>query len=88
MPPDLGGPPTHIHSREDELFTRVQGRVEVELDGTRHVLGQSDSLLMPRGVPHVFRNPFDEEARVIAVVSPPGWRTATERCPSCHPGAT
>ena len=86
VPTGLGGPPTHIHSREDELFTCVQGRVEVELDGVRHVLGPGDSLLMPRGVPHVFRNPFDEETRVIAVVSPPGLENYYRELSELPPG--
>ena len=72
VPPGLGGPPTHVHTREDELFTCTQGRVRVELDGQEHVLGEGDSLLMPRNVPHMFHNPFDEECRVVAVVSPGG----------------
>jgi len=72
VPPGLGGPPTHVHSREDELFTCVAGKVAVELDGVEHVLGTGSVLRMPRGVPHMFHNPFDEETRIVAVVSPPG----------------
>ncbi|MFD9737277.1 cupin domain-containing protein [Umezawaea sp. NPDC059074] len=72
VPPGLGGPPTHVHSREDELFTCVAGKVVVELDGVEHVLGTGSVLRMPRGVPHMFHNPFDEETRIVAVVSPPG----------------
>lgn len=72
VPVGLGGPPTHIHSREDELFICVKGKVHIVLDGVEHVLSAGSALLMPRGVPHVFTNPFDEETRIIAVVSPPG----------------
>lgn len=72
VPVGLGGPPTHIHSREDELFICVQGRVRIVLDGVEHVLSAGSSLLMPRGIPHVFTNPFDEETRIVAVVSPSG----------------
>jgi mannose-6-phosphate isomerase-like protein (cupin superfamily) len=72
VPVGLGGPPTHIHSREDELFICVKGKVKIVLDGVEHVLSAGSSLLMPRGVPHVFTNPFDEETRIVAVVSPPG----------------
>lgn len=86
VPPGLGGPPTHIHSREDELFICVKGQVEIELGGQRHVLGQGDSLLMPRGVPHVFRNPFEEETRIVAVVSPPGLENYYRELSNLPPG--
>ncbi|MCE0764595.1 cupin domain-containing protein [Pseudonocardia kujensis] len=86
VPPGLGGPPTHIHSREDELFTCVQNKVTVELDGEKHVLGEGDSLLMPRGVPHVFYNPFDEETRIVAVVSPPGLEVYYKELSELPPG--
>ena len=72
VPVGLGGPPTHIHSREDELFICVAGKVRIELDGQEHILTPGSVLLMPRGVPHMFHNPFDEETRIIAVVTPPG----------------
>lgn len=72
VPPGLGGPPTHIHTREDELFICVAGTTRVELDGEEHILTPGSALLMPRGVPHMFHNPYDEETRIVAVVSPPG----------------
>ncbi|WP_021600311.1 cupin domain-containing protein [Actinomadura welshii] len=72
VPPGLGGPPTHVHSREDEMFTCTRGRVRIELDGEHHLLRAGDSLLLPRRVPHTFDNPFQDETRVVAVVSPPG----------------
>jgi quercetin dioxygenase-like cupin family protein len=72
VPAGLGGPPTHVHTREDELFTCTQGKVRVELDGAEHILGEGDSLLMPHNVPHMFHNPFEDECRIVAVVSPGG----------------
>ncbi|UOZ06962.1 cupin domain-containing protein [Amycolatopsis sp. WQ 127309] len=71
-PPGLGGPPTHVHTREDELFVCTAGAVTVELGGERHVLTPGAALLTPRGVPHMFFNEGTVEARIIAVVSPPG----------------
>jgi quercetin dioxygenase-like cupin family protein len=86
VPPGLGGPPTHIHSREDELFICLQGKVRIELDGQEHVLSQGDSLLMPRGVPHMFHNPFDDETRIVAVVSPPGLENYYRELSELPPG--
>ncbi|MFI7000383.1 cupin domain-containing protein [Nocardia sp. NPDC050175] len=72
VPPGLGGPPTHVHTRQDELFICTAGQVVVELDGVARTLVTGASMLLPRNVPHVFYNPFEEETRIIAVVSPPG----------------
>jgi mannose-6-phosphate isomerase-like protein (cupin superfamily) len=72
VPPGLGGPPTHVHTRQDELFVCVAGKVAVQLAGVEHTLAVGESLLMPRNVPHMFHNPFEEETRVVAVVSPAG----------------
>ncbi|MFJ6728474.1 MULTISPECIES: cupin domain-containing protein [unclassified Streptomyces] len=72
VPPGLGGPPTHIHSREDELFVCTAGVATVELGGEVHRLRPGAALLMPRGVPHMFYNEGETETRIVAVVSPPG----------------
>jgi mannose-6-phosphate isomerase-like protein (cupin superfamily) len=86
VPPGLGGPPTHIHSREDELFICVAGTTRVELDGEEHILTPGSALLMPRGVPHMFHNPYDEETRIIAVVSPPGLENYYRELSALPPG--
>jgi mannose-6-phosphate isomerase-like protein (cupin superfamily) len=72
VPPGLGGPPTHIHTHQDELFICAAGQVTVELDYVERVMTPGSSMLLPRGVPHMFYNPFDEETRIVAVVSPAG----------------
>ena len=86
VPAGLGGPPTHIHSREDELFICTAGAVTIELGGETHVLKPGASLLMPRGVPHMFYNASDEETRVVAVVSPPGLENYYRELSELPPG--
>jgi mannose-6-phosphate isomerase-like protein (cupin superfamily) len=86
VPPGFGGPPTHIHTREDELFICMTGQTRVELDGVEHILTPGSILLLPRGVPHVFHNPFDEETRIIAVVSPPGLESYYRDLSALPPG--
>jgi glyoxylate utilization-related uncharacterized protein len=61
-----------VHTREDESFICLAGQLEVMLGGETFVLSHGDYLYLPRDVVHTFRNPFEEEARVVSVVSPAG----------------
>jgi mannose-6-phosphate isomerase-like protein (cupin superfamily) len=72
VPPETDGPPPHLHTREDESFILLSGRLEVHLGGEDFVLEHGDYLYLPRDVIHAFRNPYGEESRVISVVSPAG----------------
>src|ERR1700684_2370781 len=65
-------PPAHVHTREDESFICLAGKLDVHLGGADFTLGVGDYLYLPREVVHTFRNTYDEEARVISVVSPAG----------------
>jgi quercetin dioxygenase-like cupin family protein len=72
IPPRTDGPPAHLHTREDESFICLTGRLDVQLGGENFTLEQGDYLWLPRDVVHTFRNAYDEESRVISVVSPAG----------------
>lgn len=72
IPPETDGPPPHVHTREDESFICLAGRLDVHLGGEDFVLELGDYLFLPRDVVHTFRNPYGEESRVISVVSPAG----------------
>ena len=72
VPPHTSGPPPHVHTREDESFVCLAGRLDVMLGGENFTIGHGDYLFLPRDVVHTFRNSSDEEARVISVVSPAG----------------
>lgn len=72
IPPQTSGPPPHVHTREDESFLCLAGRLDVHLGGEDFVLAHGDYLFLPRDVVHTFRNSSDEEARVVSVVSPAG----------------
>ncbi|MGH1553198.1 cupin domain-containing protein [Streptomyces sp. L7] len=71
-PAETDGPPPHLHTREDESFICLAGRLDVHLGGRDFVLEHGDYLYLPRDVIHAFRNPYPEESRVISVVSPAG----------------
>jgi len=72
VPARTDGPPAHLHTREDESFICLAGKLDVHLGGRDFTIGHGDYLFLPRDVVHTFRNAYDEEARIISVVSPAG----------------
>ncbi len=86
IPAETDGPPPHLHTREDESFICLAGRLDVQLGGTDFTLQLGDYLFLPRDVIHAFRNPYREESRVISVVSPAAWSSTTRPWLTCRPG--
>jgi mannose-6-phosphate isomerase-like protein (cupin superfamily) len=86
IPAGVNGPPPHIHTREDESFICLAGRLEVDLGEEKFELAHGDYLFLPRNVVHTFRNPFEEEARVISVVSPAGLEKYYQALAEMPPG--
>jgi quercetin dioxygenase-like cupin family protein len=70
--PAGGGPPPHIHQREDESFYLLQGSLSVRVgDETLHA-SAGDFLHVPKGTVHSFRNDGESEAKMLAIFSPAG----------------
>ena len=86
VPPRTDGPPAHIHTREDESFICLAGKLDVQLGGEDFTLGVGDYLYLPRDVVHTFRNTYDEESRVISVVSPAGLERYYQALADMPPG--
>jgi mannose-6-phosphate isomerase-like protein (cupin superfamily) len=71
--PPGGGPPPHVHAREDEAYYLISGELEV-LDGDRtFAIGPGDFVFIPRGTLHRFRNPGLHAARMIFFFTPAGF---------------
>jgi quercetin dioxygenase-like cupin family protein len=70
--PPGGGPPPHIHSREDETFYVLEGQIEVLLGEETIVAGSGDFVNVPRGTVHCFRNTGSETARMVLTFTPAG----------------
>ncbi|MCB2115960.1 MAG: cupin domain-containing protein [Rhodobacteraceae bacterium] len=60
----------HIHPYADEEFIMKEGRLRLMVDGAWHELGPGESLLVPRGTPHLFRNGHDGETLFTARFRP------------------
>lgn len=70
--PPGGGPPPHIHRREDELFTVLEGEFEI-FDGEKwSPLRQGESAYKLRGSCHTFRNSGQSDGKIHVVVTPGG----------------
>ncbi|MCZ7589917.1 MAG: cupin domain-containing protein [Gaiella sp.] len=70
--PPGGGPPPHVHTRQDETFYLVEGEVEFLLGDTLVVAGPGDFVNVPRGTVHRFRNAGEETARLMLTFTPAG----------------
>ncbi len=67
-----GGPPPHIHTREDEAFYVLEGNFEF-LAGERWIGASPGSYVhIPRGSLHTLRNAGDEVGRLLTLVVPAG----------------
>lgn len=67
-----GGPPPHIHSREEEGFYVLEGAVTFYVGEERMVGMPGDSFHIPRGTVHRFKNETDRPARMLVWVTPSG----------------
>ena len=66
------GPPRHIHSREDEIFYVLDGTYEMHVGDERRTLSAGACVILPRNVPHGFRNVASSPSRLFFVITPGG----------------
>ena len=67
-----GGPPPHVHSREEEGFYVLEGEVTFTVNGERVVAKAGTFANMPVGSVHSFKNESDGPARMLISVAPAG----------------
>jgi quercetin dioxygenase-like cupin family protein len=70
--PPGGGPPPHVHSREEEGFYVLEGEITFTVNGERVVAAAGTFANMPVGTPHSFKNESDRPARMLISVAPAG----------------
>src|SRR5213079_1739227 len=70
--PPGGGPPPHVHSREEEGFYILEGEITF-LVGDKHLVAKAGTFAnMPVGTLHAFKNESDRPARMLISVAPAG----------------
>jgi quercetin dioxygenase-like cupin family protein len=66
------GPPRHIHAHEDEIVYVLEGTYEVTLGDEHRTISVGGCAVLPRDVPHGFRNVGSEAGRFLCLVAPSG----------------
>jgi quercetin dioxygenase-like cupin family protein len=68
-----GGPPPHIHHREDETFQILEGEYEFTVAGKTLPAKAGDTLFAPRGIPHTYRCVSQGGGKLSVVLTPAGF---------------
>jgi quercetin dioxygenase-like cupin family protein len=69
--PPGGGPPPHRHDFE-EMFTVLDGQVEVTFRGETFVARAGQTINVPANAPHAFTNAADTPSRLLCLCAPAG----------------
>ena len=67
------GPFLHVHHREDEWYYVLSGEFLFKAGGESHTLPVGASIWLPRGIPHVWANTSNADAKLILVCQPGGF---------------
>jgi quercetin dioxygenase-like cupin family protein len=69
--PPGGGPPPHRHDFE-EMFTILEGEIELNFRGEALQAGAGSTVNIPANAPHSFKNKSDKPARLLCMCTPSG----------------
>jgi quercetin dioxygenase-like cupin family protein len=69
--PPGGGPPRHRHDFE-EMFSVIEGEIEVTFRGAKWLLRVGETANIPANAPHEFHNVSQRPARLLCICSPAG----------------
>jgi quercetin dioxygenase-like cupin family protein len=69
--PHCGGPGPHRHDFE-EMFTILEGEIEVTFRGQKSVIRAGETINIPANAPHSFGNSSERPARMLCMCTPAG----------------
>ena len=61
----IKAPPAHWHPDADEHFEVLAGKAAFTIEGAERVLGAGETVEVPAGTRHTFRNAGGDEMRVV-----------------------
>jgi oxalate decarboxylase/phosphoglucose isomerase-like protein (cupin superfamily) len=72
----------HVHKAEDEFTYVLEGELEFVLEERSEKASVGSFFLVPKGTPHTLRNLGPSAARILVLLTPPGfegyWEEASE----------
>jgi quercetin dioxygenase-like cupin family protein len=80
-----GGPPPHIHRREDETFQILEGEYEWTVGGKTFIAKMGTTIFAPRGIPHTYRYLGQTPGRLMCVITPSGFEGFFEEIGAMSP---
>jgi quercetin dioxygenase-like cupin family protein len=80
-----GGPPPHIHHREDETFQVLEGEYEWIVGGKTFIAQKGATIFAPRGVPHTYRYLGQTPGRLMCIITPAGFEGFFEEVGALSP---
>jgi quercetin dioxygenase-like cupin family protein len=63
-------PVAHSHDGYEETLYGLEGTLTWTIEGTPTDVGPGEVLCIPRGAVHHFDNPYDVDAKILAIVTP------------------
>ena len=70
--PVPGGPPLHLHLKQEEWFYVIEGEVAFQVGDQRLQLHAGESVLGPRLLPHTFSSVSEKPSRMLIAFCPAG----------------
>jgi quercetin dioxygenase-like cupin family protein len=67
-----GGPPLHVHHKQEETIHVLSGRFKVQIGDETFELDEGGFAYLPSKIPHAFLNLTDEPGEIIVVYTPGG----------------
>ncbi|HVU07413.1 MAG TPA: cupin domain-containing protein [Verrucomicrobiae bacterium] len=80
-----GGPPPHIHHREDETFQVLEGKYEFTVGDKTIYATPGTTLFAPRGIPHTYRHVGETHGKLLTVITPAGFERFFEEIDALTP---
>ncbi len=67
-----GGPPLHVHHKQDETIHVLKGQFKIKIGDEIFYCQEGGFAYLPARLPHAFLNLTDEPAEIIVVYTPGG----------------